>query len=63
MDVDAMIEQCKFFKVLFSLIANEELRDYANKRLPLPKKNLSEKDESLLKKVSLLANAVQPEKP
>ena len=41
-----------------NFIANEELRDYANKRLPLPKKNLSEKDESLLKKVSFLANAV-----
>lgn len=38
-----------------------ELKDYANKRIPLPKRDLSEKDNDLLKKVSLLAEAVVPD--
>ena len=47
MDVDAMIEE-----------SNQELKDYANKRIPLPAKGLSEKDEDLLSKVSKIATAV-----
>lgn len=38
--------------------SNQELKDYANKRIPLPGKSLSEKDEDLLKKVSLIASAI-----
>ena len=41
----------------------QELKDYANKRIPLPKKDLSLKDNDLLKKVSLLAQAVEVDKP
>jgi hypothetical protein len=52
MDVDAMIEE-----------SNRELIDYANKRIPLPSKKLSDKDEDLLKKVSLLAAAVKVDEP
>ena len=53
MDVDAMIEE-----------SNQELKDYANQRIPLPKKDLDEKDTDLLSKVSLIAQAVQTdEKP
>ena len=52
MDVDALIDQ-----------SNQELKDYANKRIPLPGKSLSEKDEDLLKKVSLIATAVKVEGP
>lgn len=37
----------------------QELKDYANKRIPLPKKDLSVKDNDLLKKVSLIAQAVE----
>lgn len=43
--------------------SNNELKDYANKRIPLPGKSLSEKDEDLLKKVSLIASAVQIDPP
>lgn len=52
MDVEAMIEE-----------SNQELRDYANKRIPLPGKSMSEKDEDLLKKVSLIASAVKVDEP
>lgn len=52
MDVDAMIEE-----------SQQELRDYANKRIPLPSKKLSEKDNDLLKKVSLIAQAVKVDEP
>ena len=44
-------------------LANQELKDYANKRIPLPGKSLSEKDEDLLKKVSLIASAVKIDPP
>jgi len=39
------------------------LKDFANKRIPLPARNLSEKDQDLLKKVSLIAQAVEVPKP
>ena len=52
MDVDAMIEE-----------SQRELEDYANKRIPFPAKKLSEKDEDLLKKVSLIAQAVKVDEP
>lgn len=52
MDVDAMIEE-----------SAQELRDYANKRIPLPAKDLSTKDTDLIKKMSLLAEAVEPDEP
>lgn len=45
------------------IIAQRELEDYANKRIPLPAKSLSEKDEDLLKKVSMLAAAVKVDEP
>ena len=45
------------------LIANRELEDYANKRLPFPKRSLSVRDEDLLKKVSMLAGAVKVDSP
>lgn len=51
-DVDRMMEESAL-----------ELKDYANKRIPLPKKDLSLKDNDLLKKVSLLAQAVEVDKP
>lgn len=44
MDVDQMMED-----------SHNELKDYANKRIPLPKRDLSEKDNDLLKKVNLVA--------
>mmetsp|Transcript_46215 Transcript_46215/g.61204 ORF Transcript_46215/g.61204 Transcript_46215/m.61204 type:complete len:282 (-) Transcript_46215:342-1187(-) len=50
MDVDALIEG-----------SHQELKDYANQRIPLPKKDLDEKDTDLLKKVNLIAQAVQVE--
>lgn len=48
MDVDALIDN-----------SNQELKDYANQRIPLPKKNLDEKDKDLLSKVNLIAQAVK----
>jgi hypothetical protein len=51
-DVDRMMEESAL-----------ELKDYANKRIPLPKKDLSSKDNDLLKKVSLLAQAVEVDQP
>ena len=48
MDVDALIEE-----------SNQELKDYANQRIPLPKKDLDEKDTDLLNKVNLVAQAVK----
>lgn len=48
MDVDALMDQ-----------SNQELKDYANKRIPLPKRNLDEKDTDLLSKVSMIAQAVK----
>ena len=50
MDVDFLIDE-----------SNQELKDYANQRIPLPKKNLDEKDTDLLSKVSLVAQAVKVE--
>lgn len=43
-DVDRMIEE-----------SNQELADYANKRIPLPKRDLDKKDYDLLKKMNLIA--------
>ena len=43
-DIDAHIEE-----------SAQELKDYANKRIPLPAKDLNEKDSNLLSKVSLMA--------
>lgn len=34
---------------------NEELKDFANKRIPLPSKKLSEKDGDLVSKMAMLA--------
>jgi len=39
------------------------LKDYANKRIPLPARDLSAKDNDLLKKMSLLATALEVDKP
>jgi hypothetical protein len=36
----------------------QELKDYANKRIPLPKRDLTEKDTDLLSKMSMLATAI-----
>ena len=44
MDVDALIEE-----------SNQELKDYANQRIPLPKKDLDTKDTDLLSKMNLIA--------
>lgn len=41
--------------------SNQELYEYANKRIPLPPKDLSDKDGDLLKKVNLIAQAVEVE--
>ena len=43
-DIDAHIEE-----------SAQELKDYANKRIPLPPKDLNEKDSNLLSKVSMMA--------
>lgn len=43
-DVDGLVES-----------SHQELKDYANQRLPLPKKELDKKDTDLLKKVTLIA--------
>ena len=48
MDVDALIEE-----------SNQELKDYANQRIPLPKKDLDAKDTDLLSKMNLIAQAVK----
>ena len=48
MDVDQMVDDSK-----------QELKDYANQRIPLPKKDLDEKDTDLLSKVNLIAQAVK----
>jgi len=52
MDVDALIEE-----------SAQELKDYANKRIPLPKRDLSEKDNDLIQKMSKLAAAVEVQPP
>ena len=52
MDVDKMIDE-----------SVQELKDYANKRIPLPKRDLSEKDNDLLSKMSVLASAVRIDEP
>ena len=52
MDVDAMIEE-----------SNAELKEYANKRIPLPERDLSQKDTDLLSKVNLIAQAVEVPNP
>lgn len=41
----------------------QELKDYANKRIPLPERDLSKKDNDLLKKMAILAEAVEIEQP
>lgn len=41
----------------------QELKDYANKRIPLPERDLSEKDNDLLKKMSLIATAIKLDQP
>lgn len=52
-DIDAHIEE-----------SAQELKEYANKRIPLPPKDLNEKDTDLLSKMSLVAQAVKvDEKP
>ena len=38
---------------------NEELRQYANERIPLPAKKLSDKDGDLVSKMAMLAKAVE----
>ncbi len=43
--------------------SHNELKEYANKRIPLPKKDLSEKDNDLLKKMTMLAQALEIPKP
>ena len=43
-DVDRMIDE-----------SNAELADYANKRIPLPPKDLTQKDLTLLQQVNLVA--------
>lgn len=48
MDVDALVDE-----------SNQELKDYANQRIPLPKRDLDEKDNDLLSKVSMIAQAVK----
>jgi len=50
MDVEQMIDD-----------SHQELKDYANQRIPLPKKDLDEKDMDLLGKVNLVAQAVEVE--
>jgi len=35
--------------------SNQELADYANKRIPLPERDLSQKDGDLLSKMNLIA--------
>jgi len=47
-DVDLMIEE-----------ENKMLKDMANQRIALPKRDLSKKDNDLISKVSLLAKAVE----
>jgi len=44
-------------------VARNELKELSNKRIPLERKNLSEKDQDLLKKVNILAGAVEVPKP
>lgn len=51
-DVDAMMEE-----------SNMELAEYANKRIPLPAKDLNQKDSDLLSKVNLVAQAVEVPQP
>jgi len=41
----------------------QELKDYANKRIPLPERDLSDKDNDLLKKMSLIATAIKLDQP
>jgi len=38
---------------------NEELKEFANNRIPLPSKKLSEKDGDLVSKMAMLAKAVE----
>lgn len=52
MDVEAMIEE-----------SERELKALADKRIALPARSLTEKDTDLLKKVSMLAEAVKVEPP
>ena len=52
MDVDQMIDD-----------SNRELAEYANKRIPLPAKDLNKKDLDLLQKVNLMAKAVKVDDP
>lgn len=52
MDVDKLIEE-----------SQSELADYANRRIPLPSKDLNKKDLDLLSKVNLVAQAVKVDEP
>ena len=38
---------------------NQKLKDYANKRIPLPERDLTKKDDDLITKMNLLAKAVE----
>jgi hypothetical protein len=52
MDVDQMMAE-----------SAQELKDYANQRIPLPERDLSQKDNDLLKKMALLASVVEVDTP
>lgn len=52
MDVDKMIEADQ-----------DELKEMANNRIPLPKRDLSKKDGDLIEKMNLLAKAVEVDEP
>ena len=51
-DVDALIEKDR-----------QQLQDMANQRLPLPKRDLTQKDGDLIAKMNLLAQAIEVEEP
>jgi hypothetical protein len=52
MDVEKLVEE-----------SQSELAEYANKRIPLPQKDLNKKDLDLLSKVNLVAQAVKVDEP
>jgi hypothetical protein len=47
----------------YFVTAQSELADYANRRIPLPSKDLNKKDLDLLSKVNLVAQAVKVDEP
>lgn len=51
-DVDLMIER-----------DNQQLKEMANKRIPLPARDLTKKDDDLISKMNLLAKAVEVDEP